>query len=361
MLQMIREIIDLFRREKLYLFLLIAILAFYLIFFMFVRKVKQDGAVDPRKQRIEMILKEAPQNPQEIERKLAGHPNLRLTVQLFTLLFLSSFLYGIWLGAVDLKKLFDREELIPRTHQKLNVSWGVTEIVKVLILFISLGILLNLTVLFFKLLLSVPIDTSSYILVHTVILDLAAIFIMTALIKKNGAQISDLIGFRLRQLPLGELWWGIRSYFLILPIFIGLLVALVWISSLFSYEPPPHPLVEVLLEEEQLSVWIVTGSLLIACVIGPIVEEIFFRGFFYPAIRKYLGVGWTMAITAALFAGVHDNIFAFIPIFFLGLVLCYLYEKRNNLVPCISLHIIHNTAFIAYFFIMKNVLFATQT
>ncbi len=358
MVQMIREIVNLFRKEKLYLFLLIAIVLFYLIFFLIHRKVEQREVMDPQKQRIETMLKEAPQNAQEIEYKLKGHPYLRLIVQLSTLLFISSFAYGIWLGTVDLKKLFYKEELIPRARKNLNISWGIVEIIKVLILFVSVGLALNLVVIFFKLVLSAPVDSTRYLLIHTVVLDVTAVLIIVFLIQKSGARISDLTGFSLKQFPSGEFWWGIRTYFLILPIFIVILIALIYVSSLISYEPPPHPLVEILLEDEQLSFGTVFFSLLVACVVGPVVEETFFRGFFYPAVRKYLGRGWTLVVTAALFAGVHDNLFAFIPIFFLGLVLCYLYEKRSSLVSCISLHIIHNAVFIAYFFIMKSVLFA---
>lgn len=361
MIQMLREIINMFRKEKLYLFLFIAIIAFYLIFFLLAHgRLKQLKTVDPNKRRIEALLKEAPQNPQEIERKLKGHPYLRLIVEVCTLLFMSAFAYGVWLGTVDLKKLLNKEELIPSAHRNLNISWGISEVVKLLILFISVGITLNLVVIFMRLLLSVSIDSSKFILIHTVVLDLTGIFIMVWLVRKSGAQITDLIGFNLKQFPTEELWWGVRTYFLIVPIFIGILILLVYISNLLSYEPPPHPLVEVLLEDEKLSFWTVFSSLSVACVIGPIVEETFFRGLFYPAVRKYLGMKWTMIITAAMFAGVHENMFAFIPIFFLGLVLCYLYEKRSNLAACVSLHVIHNTVFIIYFFIMKSVLFTNH-
>ena len=353
---MIRDIVDLFRKERLYSFLLIAIVLFYLIFFFAQKKFQPEGVADPQKEKIEMLLKQAPQSPQQIEQQLVGKPVLRSMVQLFTVLFLSAFAYGIWLGTVDLRKLFAREELIPKVNRNLHITWNIQHVIKVLLLFVSIGITLNLVVIFFKMLLALPIDPSNYILLHTIILDLLAVWVMIVFIKKSGANAYDLTG----RFSSEELWWGIRTYFLILPIFITLLIGLVVFASLISYEPPPHPLVEVLLQEERLPIWTLIGSFLVACVIGPLVEEIFFRGFFYPAIRKYLGVGKTMVITAALFAGVHENIFSFLPIFFLGLVLCYLYEKRSSLTSCVTLHIVHNTAFIVYFFIMKSVLFTGQ-
>jgi membrane protease YdiL (CAAX protease family) len=152
------------------------------------------------------------------------------------------------------------------------------------------------------------------------------------------------------------MWIGIRAYFSVFPVLLGILFLLVFVASLFAYEPPPHPLAEMLMEKKDLSPWFIGLSLLVACVFGPIVEEIFFRGFFYPALKKYWGAGWASAITAGFFAIVHENLFAFFPIFFLGIVLCHLYEQRRDLAACISLHILHNTVFIAYFFLVKSIL-----
>ena len=68
-------------------------------------------------------------------------------------------------------------------------------------------------------------------------------------------------------------------------------------------------------------------------------------------------MGWAMILTAFFFALIHQNLFAFFPIFILGLCLCYLYEKRGTLVPSIVLHLTHNLVFITYFFLAKKVLF----
>ena len=200
-------------------------------------------------------------------------------------------------------------------------------------------------------------------LVQTLFLDLAAIFFMIWSVRKYGAGWKELVGsFAVRDrspravLLLREVWIGIRTYFVILPIFILMLILLVWTANAFSYEPPPHPLVVVFLEKKELSPWVIFYGLMLACILGPLVEELFFRGFFYPALRKYFGITASMVVTASLFAGVHESIFSFLPIFFLGLVLAYLYEKRHNIMSCISLHVLHNAIFIGYFFLVKDVM-----
>ena len=77
--------------------------------------------------------------------------------------------------------------------------------------------------------------------------------------------------------------------------------------------------------------------------LGPVLEEVFFRGFAYPALRERFGIPVSPAFTAAAFAALHMNALAFVPIFLLGLFLCYLYESSGSLVPSISAHVLHNT------------------
>ena len=68
-------------------------------------------------------------------------------------------------------------------------------------------------------------------------------------------------------------------------------------------------------------------------------------------------IGSGMAgLSAAFFASIHHSGFVFWPIFVLGIALAYLYEKRRSLIASITLHVVHNTLFIAYFFLVKQML-----
>jgi uncharacterized protein len=44
---------------------------------------------------------------------------------------------------------------------------------------------------------------------------------------------------------------------------------------------------------------------IIAVTLGPLVEELFFRGFFYPVLARRWGVVWAIFITSILFAAMH--------------------------------------------------------
>ncbi|HXV19228.1 MAG TPA: CPBP family intramembrane glutamic endopeptidase, partial [Candidatus Omnitrophota bacterium] len=77
-------------------------------------------------------------------------------------------------------------------------------------------------------------------------------------------------------------------------------------------------------------------------ILGPIIEEVFFRGFAYTAFRRKWGVVRGMLASSAVFALMHMNLIAFFPIFVLGIFLAYLFEKTGSLVPSMTVHMVHN-------------------
>ncbi len=83
-------------------------------------------------------------------------------------------------------------------------------------------------------------------------------------------------------------------------------------------------------------------TLIAAAVIAPIAEETFFRGFMYGGLRGRIGTVGAMLVSTLFFTALHLSIDQFIPIFFLGLFLAWLYEKTGSLYPGIILHASNN-------------------
>ena len=79
-------------------------------------------------------------------------------------------------------------------------------------------------------------------------------------------------------------------------------------------------------------------------VIGPFGEEVFFRGFAYTAMKKRFGVAWGMSLSALLFSFIHTNPMAIVPIYLIGLLMAYLYERTGTLAAPFGLHATNNTA-----------------
>ncbi len=109
---------------------------------------------------------------------------------------------------------------------------------------------------------------------------------------------------------------------------------------------------------QSLGVGTSTAALLAAgvfvCVVAPIAEEFFFRGFIFGALRRWhimvagrdLG-NWVAAIiTGILFGLAHTGSAAaqyLVPLGFLGFVLCLIRWKTRSLYPCMALHSVNNS------------------
>jgi membrane protease YdiL (CAAX protease family) len=85
---------------------------------------------------------------------------------------------------------------------------------------------------------------------------------------------------------------------------------------------------------------------LLTCVIAPICEEFFFRGFFFTALRNWCGPWVAAAITGLVFGAIHAGSAPagyLIPLAFFGFILCIVYWKTGSLYPCIVLHTLNNS------------------
>jgi len=83
----------------------------------------------------------------------------------------------------------------------------------------------------------------------------------------------------------------------------------------------------------------------LVCVAAPIAEELFFRGFCFTALRRW--IGWipgaiaTGVIFGLIHAGSADAVFL-VPLGVFGALLCVLYKLTGSLVPCMVLHALNN-------------------
>lgn len=96
------------------------------------------------------------------------------------------------------------------------------------------------------------------------------------------------------------------------------------------------------------------AAALFVCVIAPIAEEFFFRGFIFGALRRWrivvagreLGTWVAAVITGILFGLAHTGSASpqyLVPLGFLGFVLCLLRWRTGSLYPGMALHSINNS------------------
>jgi len=95
------------------------------------------------------------------------------------------------------------------------------------------------------------------------------------------------------------------------------------------------------------------GASVFVCVVAPIAEEFFFRGFIFGALRRMrievfgreIGTWVAAILTGILFGLAHTGSASsqyLIPLGFLGFVLCLVRWRTGSLYPCMALHSINN-------------------
>ncbi len=103
---------------------------------------------------------------------------------------------------------------------------------------------------------------------------------------------------------------------------------------------------ELLLIKNNLYILI---EIIIAVIIGPILEEIIFRGVLLAKLRKVFSEKRAIIIVSTFFAILHANLFG---AFIFSILTCYIMIKYNNLFLCIIMHSVHNffTSFFVYYY-----------
>ena len=97
-------------------------------------------------------------------------------------------------------------------------------------------------------------------------------------------------------------------------------------------------------------------------IMGPILEELLFRGIVYNRLKIYLSHKKSVIITSILFSIMHlPNIINVIYTFFLSFILIYLYDRYKLLKISILFHIIINITviFLVHFLIQNNIMLNT--
>jgi membrane protease YdiL (CAAX protease family) len=89
-------------------------------------------------------------------------------------------------------------------------------------------------------------------------------------------------------------------------------------------------------------------------VIGPVVEEIFFRGFVFAGLRQRYGWQRAALVSSAIFALFHMTPTAVIPIFLLGYIFCYLYQQSDSIWPPTLMHVLTNAWSLGVAFVLAN-------
>jgi uncharacterized protein len=154
-----------------------------------------------------------------------------------------------------------------------------------------------------------------------------------------------LIGWLLARTPFRELYrftffpWKITLWYL--PLLAGLVVLLLELMAVVTHILPVSSwLMELMRRLMEESLWL---ALLFGGLIGPLLEEMLFRGLILRGFLDRYKPWHAILLSALLFGVFHLNVWQFFTAFFLGLLLGWLYWKTGSLWPCFILHALHNS------------------
>lgn len=113
-----------------------------------------------------------------------------------------------------------------------------------------------------------------------------------------------------------------------------------WIEHV-THAPAEQSIVSVLRHSSDIPLIIVICFS--AAVAAPIVEELIFRGYLYPIMKKYTGAWFALISTSLLFGIIHVSLVPLIPLAIFGAMLVLLYEYTGSIWTPMIAHCIFNT------------------
>jgi membrane protease YdiL (CAAX protease family) len=136
------------------------------------------------------------------------------------------------------------------------------------------------------------------------------------------------------------------------PLMMAAITMTLFFAKLISgsdYEMQQHQQLELITEYPQLPLRIMI--VVLAVIIGPLLEEMLFRGFIQTAMRSFFNIrnsAWpAIAASSAFFALMHADPGHWPALFVLGVCLGYSYEKSGSLFRPIFIHIFFNASSVA--------------
>ncbi|MDR2576696.1 MAG: CPBP family intramembrane metalloprotease [Puniceicoccales bacterium] len=161
-------------------------------------------------------------------------------------------------------------------------------------------------------------------------------------VRRNAFSFAD--GLQIYMKPMERVLRSCGAYLRGVPILF--VVSAIWMFFLVLLDNCGMPIsfgVQGLLADlEDASPIFIIESVFIASVVAPISEELLFRGALYRYGKMHLSAVSSALITSFLFALLHWNLCAFLPLFVLSLLLTRTYERTGNIAPCIGFHALFN-------------------
>ncbi|MBN1587485.1 MAG: CPBP family intramembrane metalloprotease [Candidatus Omnitrophica bacterium] len=294
------------------------------------------------------------QSDADLEALFQTRPDLAAAASFLTFLGLGLFSAGIILNIIWLVARIRRRPESP-LGSGLNAPgahWSFWDAFRLAVLVLGFGYLLqSLGMVAAESLKLQWLDENAVLVLGTSLVDiLVVLFAYDLVVVRQGLSLRDL-GIAWDHLG-ARLLAGFKIYAFFVPILLLGSLIVAWVADLLQYDAPTQAAFELLYSEERGAM--LTYSTLFVVLMGPVSEEIFFRGVAYPALKKYMDWRLALVLGAALFSVLHGDWLTLLPITLLGIALTLIYERTGSLIPGILIHSAHNLAMVGGVFLYKE-------
>lgn len=306
---------------------------------------------------------EAQIRSKKIEGALKENPPLHVFYIFANLFIVFVFFLGIVIDGYFVFWKLKKRNLLQTTDDTAPILWKIGDAFKIIILafsltylfFIMFGFLIGLIERITHAKLTFYESENFRMIFDTIILDIAVLCVIVGFLWVIFKSRFTALGITKKNLW-KNVFYGISGYVGVIPIILVIGILVYVLLNIFKIKPPPQPIVGLFLAETDTALLFVSS--IIASVFGPVIEEIFFRGVMYNAVKRKFGIFSGILITSVLFSFLHTHamtyfLVGFIPITILGMVLAYLYEKTGSLIPSITMHVLNNVGSVIMVFLFK--------
>ncbi len=181
------------------------------------------------------------------------------------------------------------------------------------------------------------------------------LIIRSNILKKY--HIKNLMFFIRKDKVLSDIFYGAKSYLKFFVIMTTGIIMIILIMTMWDmvFSSGVRGKLDVFFNAAQLEKRVVVShahgvfGAIILLILAPFFEELYFRGCLYRALRARYAKGTAIVVSSFIFSLLHGYFFIFIYVFFIGIILACIYDKRRSLVAPLTFHMINNLAVILFF------------
>jgi membrane protease YdiL (CAAX protease family) len=188
-----------------------------------------------------------------------------------------------------------------------------------------------------------PAEPDASILTSSIFISIfLGVMVYGILVWVRGRDLNIMFGLgrlRLTEIVLAVIIGGVAS--LVVCLWLLATLSTGYIDKIFTNLSLQEPVLLLQESNDPLQLCLVV---LAACVAAPLLEEFLFRGYFYGVLRQFTTPFFAAMVVGALFATVHVNLPALVPLWGFSLLLCAAYEITRCLWVTVGMHAFFNGA-----------------